>query len=90
MYAVHNAASTAYDTAIVTSATQTSCTTTIDIPDNGVVIAASFAGNSGGGFPKWSSWTGVDQDRVQDRWGHPRPRLCGLERCLVGNRNYVI
>ena len=58
MFAIYDAANVAYDTAVVPFG-HTSLSTTIDIPDRGVVIAASFAGTSAG-FPTWSSWTGVD------------------------------
>ena len=68
MYAVYNAASAAYDSATPAGTIHGSATTItakLNVPDNGLVIAASFAGCDAAPFPTWSGWKGVGEDKEQ-------------------------
>jgi hypothetical protein len=69
MYAVYNAANAAHNHATPAGKVHGSATTItakLTVPDNGLVIAASFAGCDATPFATWSGWKGVDEDKEQN------------------------
>jgi hypothetical protein len=68
MYAVYNAASAAHDYGTQTGTidgSETTITAKLNVPDKGLVIAASFAGCDAVPYATWSGWEGVDEDKEQ-------------------------
>lgn len=69
MYAVYNAANAAHDSATPTGASSglaVTLTATLNVPDNGLVTAGSFAGCHVPTYAAWSAWEGVNEDKEQN------------------------